>query len=295
MAEVFHKIENKWLTVTAAEEGAQLGSIRTPDGTEYLWQGDAKYWEDRAITIFPYVARLTQGNYYMDGKLYKMNNHGFAAGQRFRLAERTEESMTLELEDNEETYAQYPRHFVFRIIYSLQENTLEVRFVVENKDEKPMYFGIGGHPGFNVPLTPEKEFTDYRLRFHEACQPVRVGFTEKCFLNGQDRAFALEEDRILPLSHDLFDEDAIVWKGMTDTITLETPGDSRSVTVRYPDMPYLGIWHMPKTDAPYVCIEPWRSLPSTQDEIAVFEEQEDLVKLESGQTYENVWTITIGN
>ena len=58
-----HTIQNEFLTVTAAEKGAQLQSILGRDGTEYLWQGDAKYWSDRALNIFPYVARLTEGSY----------------------------------------------------------------------------------------------------------------------------------------------------------------------------------------------------------------------------------------
>ena len=36
------------------------------------------------------------------------------------------------------------------------------------------------------------------------------------------------------------------------------------VTVSYPDFRYLGFWHKPKTDAPYVCVEPWTSLPSRE-------------------------------
>ena len=79
---------------------------------------------------------------------------------------------------------------------------------------------------------------------------------------------------------------------MAREVTIEA-ADGPSVTVRFPGMPYLGIWHMPHTDAPYVCIEPWCSLPSTQDKIAVFEEQPDLIKLEAGKTYENLWEIEL--
>ena len=56
---------------------------------------------------------------------------------------------------------------------------------------------------------------------------------------------------------------------------------------------YLDIWHWPKTDAPYVCIEPWRSLPARRGEIAVLEEQENLVCLECGKCYTNRWQIAI--
>ena len=95
--------------------------------------------------------------------------------------------------------------------------------------------------------------------------------------------------------HALFDDDAIVLSGMAREVTLESPSGKRAVTVSFPDMPYLGIWHWPRTDAPYVCIEPWRSLPARKGKIAVFEQQEDLVALDAGKTYTNTWTISISD
>lgn len=76
-------------------------------------------------------------------------------------------------------------------------------------------------------------------------------------------------------------------------VTLEAEGDSRRITVSCPQMPYLGLWHMPGTDAPYICIEPWVSLPSEQGKAAVFEEQPDLIALEPGGQYQNHWSITV--
>lgn len=288
-----HTIQNPHLRITVAQHGAQLQSVKGADGTEYLWQGDSKYWCDRAINIFPYVARLTDGCYCMDGKRYSMRIHGFAPYQDFALTRKTEDTMVFSLEDNEQTLACYPRKFCFQIIYRLVNNTLEITFRVENRDEKTMYFGIGGHPGFNVPLEEGKPFDSYRLRFAENCQPQRVGFTPACFLNGETEAFPLENGTMLPLRHALFDDDAIVLQDMAKTVTLESEEGGHSVTVSYPGMDYLGIWHWPKTDAPYVCIEPWCSLPATQDQLTVFEEQKDLICLEPGKTYLNTWTVAV--
>lgn len=288
-----HTIQNACLKVAVAELGAELQSIVGTDGTEYLWQGDSKYWSDRAINIFPYVARLTEGCYSMDGKRYSMKIHGIAPYLDFVLTEKTEDTMVFSLEDNEETLAHYPRKFCFQIVYRLVNNTLEVTFRVENRDEKTMYFGIGGHPGFNVPLEEGKTFESYRLRFAQDCQPRRVGFTSSNFLNGKTEAFPLENGTVLPLCHGLFENGAIVLQDMAKSITLEAESGGHSVTVSYPGMDYLGIWHWPKTDAPYVCIEPWSSLPATQDQLTVFEEQKNLIRLEAGKTYTNTWTITI--
>ena len=155
-----------------------------------------------------------------------------------------------------------------------------------------MYFGLGGHPGFNVPLAPGKKFEDYRLRFAENCEPYRVGFNADCFVTHEDVPFHLENGTDIPLRHDLFDDDAIVLRDMAREVTLDC-GEGPGVTVRFPGMQYLGLWHWPKTDAPYICIEPWSSLPADAGSITVFEEQRDLIALEPGKTYENIWSITI--
>lgn len=291
--EMLHTIHNEFLTVTVSEQGAQLQSILGRDGTEYLWQGDSRYWSDRALNLFPYVARLTQGSYSLDGTLHQMDIHGIAPYRRFALAEQSGDWLTLELSADARTRDAYPREFVFRIRYALREDALSITYEVENRDERRMYFGLGGHPGFNVPLVPGKGFDDYRLRFGRDCRPVRIGFTEDCFLNGADEPFVLEEDKLLPLRHDLFDRDAIVLKNMDRQVTLETEDDPHAVTITFPQMGYLGIWHMPMTDAPYVCVEPWCSLPSRKDRITVFEEQPDLLSLGPGETYRNQWSIRI--
>ena len=273
--------------------GAQLWSICSHDGTEYLWQGDPAYWGDRALTLFPYVARLWQGRYEMDGETHSLPIHGFAPKSEFALAEKTNTRMVLALASSEETYARYPRRFTFRVIYALEDDALKVTYEVENRDERTMHFGLGGHPGFNVPLETGLRFEDYRLRFGADCAPVSVGFSEDCFVNGEDALFPLEDGCVLPMRHALFDDDALVLRDMARSVTLEAPGGTRSVTVTFPDMPYLGIWHWPRKDAPYVCIEPWRSLPARRGETAMLERQADLVHLERGQLYVNRWQITI--
>lgn len=289
---MLHTIQNKFLTVTAAEKGAELRSILSADGTEYLWQGDSRYWSDRAPNLFPFVARLTDGKYYLDGDLHEMPIHGFAPYLDFSLKENDGNKMVLELQDNEHTFSLYPRHFSFQVIYQLEENRLNICFRVENRDEKTLYFGIGGHPGFNVPLSDGKRFEDYRLRF-ETCSPCRqVIFTSDCFPTGQTRPFPLEDGTVLPLSHRLFDDDAIVLIQMARQVTLEAD-DGHSITVTYPQMPYLGLWHWPRTDAPYICIEPWGSLPARAGEVTVFEKKKDLYALQPGTVYENNWSITL--
>ena len=289
-----HTIQNAFLTVTVSEQGAELRSIQDAAGTEYLWQGDPTYWGDRAPLLFPFIARLTNNSYKYMGKTYPMTIHGFAAASRFSVAEKVGTRIVLELKESSETLAQYPFAFTLQVIYALEENTLQVTYHVENRDEKTMPFGIGGHPGFNVPLAEGERFEDYELEFACPCQPDRVGFTPAVYLSGHDEAYPLREDRFIDLQHELFDEDAIILKNMAREVTLRSKVSGKGLTVRYPDMPYLGIWHWPKTDAPYICIEPWSSLPSRQDVVEEFSCKSDLVHLASGKCYETAWSISLG-
>lgn len=285
-----YSISNDFLTVTISDHGAELQSILGADGTEYLWQGDPKYWRGRAINLFPYVARLNKESYYLDGKLYHMPIHGIAMYSDFAVTEQTPDHVIFELCSNEDSLVQYPRSYRFQIRYALEEKKLAIAFVVENTDRREMIFGIGGHPGFNVPFGRGR-FEETHIQFAAEDGIMQIDFNADCHPTGTEAPFLDVKQGRLELKHDLFDYDAIVLRGTGGCATLRS--EEHAVTVEYPQMPYLGIWHMPHTDAPYVCIEPWCSLPSKAGEPIHFEEQEDLIHLDAGATYINEWSITV--
>ncbi len=286
-----YTIRNEYLQVTVSDAGAELQSIRGADGTEYLWQGDPKYWKEKAPNIFPYVARLTQGTYFLNGEPYNMQIHGLVKYRTLEAETASEQSVSFCLKSDEQTREQYPFAFVYRITYSLNGKTLAVKITVENPGGRRMFFAVGGHPGFRVPLEEELKFEDYFLEFESKSRPSRVGFTENCFLSGQDVEFPLQEEQRIPLRHSLFDHDAVVLKDMPKSVRLASLKGRHSVTVRYPDFPYIGFWHMPRTDADYVCIEPWTSLPSRDGIVEDLSCQSDLIGLEAGGVYHNSWEI----
>lgn len=286
-------LENSRLRLTVDSLGAQMMSLQTLDGREYLWQGDPRYWCDRAPVLFPFVGRLTGNSYRYGGQVYSMGIHGFAAHQDFSCLCPKPNRLVLQLTDNGETREQYPFAFSLNIIYELIDNRVQVTYQVENSGTGMLPFGIGGHPGFRVPLEEGEQFDDYILEFTGGCQPDRVGFTPQVFLSGQDQPYPLKEGKYLSLRHDLFDEDAVILKNMSREVTLRSRISPHGVQVSYPDMPYLGLWHMPNTDAPYLCIEPWSSLPARQDVVEDFACKSDLIQLGPGKTYVNTWSITI--
>lgn len=278
-----YTITNGTLTVSAETLGAQLKEIRGAGGAQYLWPGQADIWGDRAPVLFPYVARLTGGKYTYRGKSYSLPIHGFASGTEFA-CEAGEEELRFTLCDTPETRACYPFPFRFTVAYRLAGNTLTQEYIVENTGEETMWFGLGAHPGFRVPLEEGLDFTDYCLEFVPDVSPVRVGFTPQCFLSGEDTPYPLEQGR-LPLRHDLFDQDAIVLRDCGSQVTLRSAKGKRAVKAEFAGIPFLGIWHQPNMAAPYVCIEPWCSLPSRQDVVEDLETQPTLLSLPAGERY----------
>ena len=290
---MIYTLKNGEMEVQVSSKGGELVSLRDTEQTEYIWIGDARYWKRHAPQLFPCIGRLTNNQYSMDGALHEMGQHGFLRDYELTKVEESETSLHLQLQSDASTRQLYDREWIVDIFYTLCGKTLSVKFQVRNCDTRTMRFGYGIHPGFNVPLNPALRFEDYRLDFHETSTPQQMELTERYTISGGMHAYALEEGRYLPLQHSLFDHDAIILKDMPHTVTLGSQKDEKKVTVTFPDMPYLGIWHAPETDAPFVCIEPWSSLPSTDGVIDEFETKPDFITVEPEQTYTNNWSISV--
>ena len=168
-----YQISNGCVQAVVSDLGAELQSVKK-DGCEYLWNGDAAYWAERSPLLFPYVGRFTDGKYLLDGREYEMNIHGFARKLVYHVLYREEDMITFELRDSEETFKVYPYHFILQVSYELQDNEIVITYRVSNCTKETMYFGIGGHPGFQVPLEDGLEFSDYYLEFGGVSRPERV-------------------------------------------------------------------------------------------------------------------------
>ena len=287
-------LRNDCLTVEIDALGAELRSIRTPDGTEYLWQGHPDFWKSRAINIFPFVARLWGGTYTYRGRTYALGNHGFVRHTVLEERQQSETAGSFVMEDDAQTRAVYPFRFRYQVDYRLEDRALRYAWRVKNQDDKPIYFGIGGHPGFNLPLEPGKDFSDYQVRFPEAEAPERVLFSPACFLTGEKVPYALGDRRAIGLNHRLFDTDVILLEHSGHRAVIEPrDGQGKSVELCYPDCKYLGVWHAVKTDAPFVCLEPWAALPGRDGITEDLETDPNVLRLEPGAVYENRLSLTI--
>lgn len=248
-------LENSELSVTVDSFGAEMHSI-LKDGAEYLWQADKKYWGRHAPVLFPIVGKLKNGEYHYNDTTYKMGGHGFARDNEFKLISADNKKLVFELRENEDTLSQYPFHFEFRVIYQLNDNKIKVRYEVKNEDEKFMSFGVGAHPAFNVP-THNGSFEDYKLTISPAEKRTFIPLDPPSGTIKIDKKMDKVVDE-LPLTRELFDQDALVFTSSKETkVSLTNQLDSHSVSVSWKNMPYFGLWSPYPADAPFVCIEPW--------------------------------------
>lgn len=285
------QISNDKVTIQVDSLGAELKSLKSlPDGREYMWQGDPAYWGRTSPVLFPIVGGLKDGRYRVDGREYAMGQHGFARDMEFRLKSQVASEIWFFLESNGETLQKYPYPFLLEIGYEIIERTVVVKWRVCNPAKEPIWFSIGGHPAFLCPIDPGTDQTQYRLIFDEK-EKLVSSCIEGGLLGPKKKTYTLR-DGILPVTADLFDNDALVIEGeQAHSVALARPNGKPYLTVTF-DAPLFGIWSPPKKKAPFICIEPWYGRCDSVDFTGEFKEREWGQQL-SGAVFETQYRITI--
>lgn len=289
---MIRKLENEFLTIEINETGAELFSIRSKNtNVEYLWQGNPEFWKGRSTVLFPICGRLFGGKYTYNGIEYEMPIHGIAKLFDFTANLISESEMEFVLVSSEESKKYYPFDFIFTVRYVLNAKTLKISFEVKNTGDDDMFFSYGGHPGFNVPFVDGTKFEDYFIEFTDT-ELSKYVFSDTCFCTGVTQKYSLPKKK-LQLSHSLFDNDALFFETETDKVKLKCKNSKTAIEVSYRDMTSLGIWHKPKTEAPFVCIEPWHGIPSDDGVVDNLEDKNQVIKLKANKKYSNFYTIKI--
>jgi galactose mutarotase-like enzyme len=285
-------LENDEIQVTLSLRGAELISlIEKKDQTEYIWQADSAIWPFNAPNLFPIVGALNDNNLSVNGKSYELNRHGFARTSIFRRLESAPQQAVFELRYNEDTLKIYPFKFEFQVIYHLIGRKLNILYKVINMDDKTIFFSIGAHPGFNVPLNSQGDFEDYYIEFEHQEDLITHQLTENGVFNNQTQSIPTEGEK-LPLKMSLFEKDALVFKKLNSNfVTLKSTKTNKQVKVDFPHFNYLGLWS--KKDAPFVCIEPWLGCADTDGERKDIAQKEAIQKIEHGHVFEVDFSISI--
>ena len=285
------QISNDKITIQVDSMGAELKSLKSvPDNREYMWHGDPAYWGRTSPVLFPIVGGLKDGQYRVDGTSYSMGQHGFARDREFQLKSQVASEIWFSLSSDEETLKKYPYPFQLEIGYELTGRTVTVKWRVTNQGETPVWFSIGGHPGFLCPIDPGTDQTQYRLSF-DAKEKIVASCIAGGLVSGEKKTYPLRNG-VLPITEDLFDEDALVIEGdQAHSVSLERPDGKPYLTVDF-DAPLFGVWSPPKKKAPFICIEPWYGRCDRLDFAGDFKEREWVQELAEG-TFEASYRITI--
>lgn len=285
-------LKNNQLTVKINPKGAELSSLfNIENQMEYLWNADPTFWGKSSPVLFPIVGALKNDIYRFEGKEYTLPRHGFARDREFIVEKSEENSITFLLTHDENTLKVYPFKFEFRLIYFLKNNSLNVTYSVKNVGENKMYFSVGGHPAFAVPLAEDTAYDDYYLEFNKTENFKRWGLTANGLIERQPFDF-MKDTSQLNLTKELFYEDAIVFKNLESTsVILKSDKANRQLKLDFEDFPYIGIWAA--KDADFVCIEPWRGIADSTNHDQELTEKEGIEGLDKGDIFEKTWRVTV--
>ena len=254
------------IKIQSKTAGAELISIQK-DGQEMLHDGK-EHWNRHAPILFPIVGALKDGKTIIENQTYEMGQHGFARDMEFRQVNKKEDEVEYILEANEETLKKYPYMFA-----------LSVKYQVENKDNKNIFFGIGAHPAFKCDYSSE----NYYIEFEKPEDEIGILELESGLISkARVKEEIIQYNRIY-LKKDSFDRDAIIMQNLkSNKITLKQKDtDKEILEFDFTGFPYLAIWS--KKGAPFVCIEPWYNTADYKDSSGIFEEKKRIIGLNQNE------------
>ena len=289
---ILYSIENDFLKVVITSKGAELQSVLTKENQlEYLWQANEKFWAKKSPVLFPIVGGLKNNSYSYQNKTFNLSRHGFARENEFSILKITETSIQFLLENSEKTLLVFPFQFKFIIEYALQSSKLICNYLVENLSDDEMYFSVGAHPAFNVPLSDSTIFSDWILEFN---QPETIGIfplTADGLLKAQPIPF-LQNSNQIKLTKDLFYKDALVFKHLqSNQLKLISNKSQHGIKMQFDGFPFFGIWSA--KDADFICLEPWCGVADSENNTGEITQKEGINILKSNETFSRTWSIEL--
>jgi hypothetical protein len=278
-------LSNSELTATINTFGAELISFKNDSNKEYIWEGNPNYWGKHSPILFPIVGSLRNNNYIYNNSIYHLPRHGFAREMDFEVKEKTDLEVVFSLKQTGATLEKYPFNFELQISYTLTNSVLKIGYKVINNNDFSMPFSIGAHPAFALP----SDFKYYELLF-EKSEKLIVSTLENDLISNATYILPMENNS-LRLNYSLFENDALIFKTIASKSVTITENKIPFLKVHYNDFPSLGIWT--KSQAPFICIEPWIGYADTIENNGNLEDKEGIQILGENQTFETNYLIEI--
>ena len=207
----------------------------------------------------------------------------------FEVTHQAADTIVFTLNSSAETLRKYPFHFQFSVQYTLYHNQLSVEYIVENTGAEMLLFSVGGHPAFQLPLVQGTAFDDYYLLFDHTENIGRWPLSAEGLIEKNTIPF-LHNTSQLPLTKELFFEDAIVFKNLqSQAISIQSNQTTHGLKLHFKGFPYLGIWSA--KNANFVCIEPWLGIADSVDASGNLADKEGIHSLPAHQSYRKGWSV----
>ncbi|MDD3252137.1 MAG: aldose 1-epimerase family protein [Lachnospiraceae bacterium] len=278
---MFITIKDDSVSATVDTLGAQLISFQGRTGKEYIWQRDPAYWTSCSPLLFPAVGNSRNGKTLFDGISYDMPKHGVCRSEEFEVVSQSVNEVTLRLSANEATRIHYPYDFVLTLTYQLEDGRLQITYQVANPQDSELLYCIGAHPGFLCPMEDGAVFEDYQLEFEQVEDTTAMPYDLAAMqFDAAGNGLRLEHTSVLPLSYDLFDQDAVYFEQiLSRRVSLIHKESRKGIEVSYPDFESVAFWTMSDKKAPFLCIEPWNGSAIRSDEDDEFAHKHQLQRL----------------
>lgn len=287
-------LENDKLKVSLSTFAGGIESlVNKITGNEHFWHYDSSIWPRRTPICFPICGGLIDNEYTYQGKTYAMPMHGFLREKDLRVLEQTGTKAVLELASDEKTKAVYPFDFKFTLTQELSGGSFIVRYMVENTGGGDMYFSVGSHSTYRVPIAGDGAWNDYRYAFGA---PQKAGklMTEAGFITGKSND-VFHGKNCFDLSG--FFENGSTILDLHDIdphfISIESKKSDAFTKVAFNGFSYCVLW-APKGASPFACIEPWTGLPDQVGHDKDLTKKLGIIRLAKGASHACTQTITAG-
>ena len=153
-----------------------------------------------------------------------------------------------------------------------------------------MYFTIGAHPAFRVPILPDTRQSDYSLQFHTDSLKYYLLDTDSGTANVKIQYDMPVSDGSCPIAADMFDKDALIVDNQIDWAGIAMPDGTPYLSVSCEGFPNFGIWSKP--NAPFVCLEPWDGRCDNTGYAGELSEKPGILSLAPQEQYDKAYQIT---
>lgn len=268
------------LEIKVNQKGAELSSVKL-NGVEKLHDG-ATFWNKHAPILFPIVGKLKEDKTIIEDQEYHMTQHGFARDMEFEKI-KVEENLyyQYQLKATKQTLQKYPYLFSLFVTYKINKNSLKVIYTVKNEDQKDMIFGIGAHPAFKIDV----ENQEYYLEFQKEERNIIINKLEEGLINKKPLRDFLKEDRIISITKELFQEDALILNNISsNTLSLyNKTKKKKEFDFDFTGFPSMGIWSKP--NAPFICIEPWYTTADRIDSTGYLKDKANILMIKPKEEF----------